>query len=67
MKEIIKKITVVSGQGVKSFSVGEDGVVKIIDNSAEFENNICFMYSILGENEKKIASIENAPVVIEYN
>lgn len=64
--KIIEKITIVSGQGVKSFEVGIDGVVCIKDNSAEYEDRIYFLYSVFGEDEEEIARIENAPTVTEF-
>lgn len=66
MNKEINKITIVSGEGIKSFTVGDGDVVSIIDGSIEFENSVDFIYHIYGEDKKLLHSIENCPVVIDY-
>lgn len=65
MKEEIKKLTVISGSGVRTFEVGVDGVEKIIDRGAELENGMYLLYLVYGDNDKVISKVENCPVVID--
>lgn len=65
MKETIKKITIISGSGVRTFEVGIDGVEKIIDRGAEFESSIYLLYLVYGKDEKVLSKVENCSVVID--
>ncbi|WP_164219318.1 hypothetical protein [Virgibacillus sp. YIM 98842] len=48
------------------YEVGQQGVEKIIDATLEFPDSVSRMYMVYGPKENLIASIEDAPVVIEY-
>lgn len=63
----IKKLTVVNGDDSKSYSVGYGSpkISSIQDKTQEFENKMEYMYFIYS-NEKLVASVENCPVIVEY-
>lgn len=69
--QVIRAITIISNPLV-IYEVGcttKDGsvVYEIIDSSCEWENSIDFLYYIKDEDGELIATIENCPVLIEYN
>jgi len=66
MTNIIKKITIVSGQGVRSFEVGTDRVEEIKDTSIEYENSITILYHVYDKDGKLLNSIKSCPVVVDY-
>ena len=66
MENRIKCITSINQQGTKSFTVGVSGVVKIKDNSKEFENSIEFIYDAFDKNNKLIGSFINGALAIDY-
>ncbi len=67
--EIIKRLTVVSNP-TRIFEVGTviDGreVIEIRQIGSEFENSVHSEYVVLDENGCPIASVENAPVILDY-
>lgn len=65
-KFIIKKITVISGSGVNTHCVGENGVTQILDKSMEYESSIEFIYAIFVNGYQRFQLI-NCPVEIEYD
>ncbi len=71
MEQSIKQITVISGQGVKSYEIGQtvNGMVidTIAENTIEYESAIEFVWTGLTAEGLIVLSIINAPVVIEYN
>lgn len=64
-EEVIKKLTVIAGSGVRTFEVGVDGVESIIDRGTELETEMYLLYIIYGENEKVLSKVENCPVVLD--
>ncbi|MEK4732830.1 hypothetical protein [Paenibacillus sp. FSL L8-0641] len=67
--QIIHKLTVVSNP-TRVFEVGTElddrEVIEIRPVGKEFENSIHSEFTIHDENGDLIASIENAPVIVEY-
>lgn len=66
MSAEIKKITIVSGQGIKSHEVGVDGVIRIEDRSAEFEHEMFISFLVYGKKREKLFEIINCPVEVSY-
>ena len=66
----IKSITIVSGQGVSTISIGDyiNGleVVEIKENNKEWENGIDRVYSAVDEYGLIIREIINCPVDVIY-
>ena len=65
-KKEIRKLTIVSGEGVRTFEVGVNNVFLIKDSSLEYDSSTEFLYSIEDKEGKLISSVENCPVVIDY-
>ncbi|WP_366294317.1 hypothetical protein [Paenibacillus sp. AN1007] len=67
--QIIHRLTVVSNP-TRIFEVGTeiDGreVIEIKQVGTDFENHVHSEYYVLDENEHLLASIENAPVIVDY-
>ena len=64
-EQTIKKITIVTQEGVKSYQVGRDDVIGISDKSIEFPDSITFIFKVKGKNGV-ISEIINCPVEIEF-
>lgn len=62
----IKKITIVSGAGVRSHEVGSEGVTEIKDNRKEYENHTDFIYNVMIGDILK-CEIINCPVDVDYD
>lgn len=64
----IEKITIVSWAWVKIFKVWDDNIVDI--NTQETEEYTTWfkyhIYEVIDSSGKKVARIENCPVLIEY-
>lgn len=66
MKSVIQTITVITYHGVLQYSVGEQGIIRIVDESSEWEDRIHSSYTGYNERGNPVFTIENAPVGIEY-
>jgi len=70
MKQKIKQLTVVSGPGVKFYTVGKehDGIeiAGIIETSLEYPDAFVSMHEVKSADGQIIAEIRNCPVDIEY-
>jgi len=63
----IKKVTVVLSKAkTKKYEVGKGGIHHIDDRSFEFENSYYLILSCNDLNDNIIHSIENVPVIIDY-
>ena len=69
-KSIINQVTVVSQQGVASYTVGEKVLGRVIDRiddcSLEYETNLVSEYIAYDVNDNKLKRITNCPVDITY-
>ncbi|OAB34157.1 hypothetical protein [Paenibacillus glacialis] len=67
--QVIQKLTVVSNP-TRVFEVGTeiDGqeIIEIQDDGVRLDNSVHSEYLILGDDNQLIASIENAPVILDY-
>ena len=63
---VIKKVTVVNPQGNIVTKVGKKNVARIEDKSQEFENGTEFIYLCFDSNDNLVRSIENCPVIVDY-
>jgi hypothetical protein len=67
---LVKNITVVNLQGTARYAIGDkiEGVeiVKIKDESLEYETQYVSLYFIYGENDKLLKGLENCPVDVTY-
>ncbi|MEK3943504.1 hypothetical protein MKX41_09865 [Paenibacillus sp. FSL R5-0475] len=67
--QIIQKLTVVSNP-TRVFEVGTEidshEVIEIKQVGSEYEDHVHSEYVVLDEDGHMIASVENAPVIVEY-
>ncbi|OAB41000.1 hypothetical protein PMSD_00465 [Paenibacillus macquariensis subsp. defensor] len=67
--QVIQRLTVVSNP-TRVFEVGTeiDGqeIIEIQDDGVRLEDSVHSEYLILGDDNQLIASIENAPVILDY-
>jgi len=62
----IKRIVIVSHQGVSVCEVGSEGVDHIDDNSLEYDNHICNQYDAYDNKGNLLRQIIDCPVDITY-
>ncbi|KGE17598.1 hypothetical protein [Paenibacillus wynnii] len=69
MLQVIQKLTVVSNP-TRVFEVGTEHegreVIEIKQVGAEYEDHVHSEFSVYDENDNLIASVENAPVIVDY-
>ena len=67
--QVIQRLTVVSNP-TRIFEVGTElngcEVIEIKQVGAEYEDHVHSEFFVLDGNDELIASIENAPVIVEY-
>ena len=61
----IKSITIVNGQGTKSYHVGDNGVTQISSTVEYYDNAVDREYFVY-KHEKLLAQIINCPVEIHW-
>lgn len=68
--QVIQSVIVLTSQDTRTYEVGGEvrgqAIIEIKNMSVEYEDHIHSEYHVFGEDEELIATVENCPVIVEW-